>query len=52
MEQGPSFAERTATLKETAATLKLAAETVLAEAQHMEAAHVRFVARRKDKPRQ
>lgn len=49
MEQGPSFAERTATLKETAYALQRAAEVVLAEVHHMEAAQARFTARRSKK---
>lgn len=44
--QQPSFAERTETLKRTAFALKEAAETVLAEVQHMEAAQQRFAARK------
>lgn len=47
----PSFAERTETLRRTAFALKEAAETVLAEVQHMEAAQQRFAAR-KAPPRQ
>ena len=46
----PTFAERTATLKETAVALARAADIVLAEVQHMEAAQERFAAR-KAKPR-
>jgi hypothetical protein len=42
----PSFAERTANLRETAYRLKECAETVLTEVQHMEAAQTRFAARR------
>lgn len=40
--KNPTFAERTAALKETADQLKACAETVLAEAQRMEAAQKRF----------
>jgi len=40
-----SFKERLALLRETAAQLRTAAEVVLAEVQHMEAAQRRFVAR-------
>jgi hypothetical protein len=43
MDNNPTFAERTKLLKETAQQLKSAAETVLAEVQHMEAAQARFV---------
>jgi hypothetical protein len=42
MDNQPSFAERTAKLKATAYALREAAETVLAEVQHMEAAAKRF----------
>jgi hypothetical protein len=42
MDNQPSFAERAKLLRETAAQLQRAAETVLAEAQRMEAAQVRF----------
>jgi hypothetical protein len=38
----PTFAERTTLLKEAALQLKTCAETVLAEAQRMEAAQSRF----------
>lgn len=40
-----TFAERTAALKGVAAQLKACAETVLAEAQRMEAAQNRFAQR-------
>ena len=42
MDDQPSFAERATLLKETAIQLHAAAETVLAEAQRMQAAQVRF----------
>jgi hypothetical protein len=42
MDNQPSFAERAELLRETAMQLQGAAETVLAEAQRMEAAQVRF----------
>jgi hypothetical protein len=42
MDNQPNFAERTAKLKATAYALREAAETVLAEVQHMEAAAKRF----------
>jgi len=42
MDNQPSFAQRTALLKETALQLRSAAEIVLAEVQHMEAAQQRF----------
>jgi hypothetical protein len=42
MDNQPSFAERTARLKETAHQLRSAADIVLAEVQHMEAAQARF----------
>jgi hypothetical protein len=41
----PTFAERTDALKQTALQLKACAETVLAEAQRMEAAAKRFAQR-------
>jgi hypothetical protein len=41
----PTFPERTAALKDAAAQLKACAETVLAEAQRMEAAEKRFAQR-------
>ena len=40
-----SIKERLALLRDTAEQLRHAAEVVLAEAQHMEAAQVRFAAR-------
>jgi hypothetical protein len=42
MDNQPSFAERTARLKETALQLRTAADVVLQEVQHMEAAQARF----------
>ena len=42
MENQPSFAECTKQLKEIAFQLKNAAEFVLAEVQHMEAAQERY----------
>lgn len=42
METTPSFGERTAALKKVAMQLREAAETVLTEAQRMEAAQSRF----------
>ncbi len=42
MDNQPSFAERTKQLKEIAFQLKNAADVVLAEVQHMEAAQARF----------
>jgi hypothetical protein len=42
MDNQPSFAERATLLRETAMQLRNAAETVLTEAQRMEAAQVRF----------
>jgi hypothetical protein len=53
MENQPSFAERTKRLKEIAFQLKNAADIVLAEVQHMEAAQERFAqkAKAKTKPR-
>ena len=41
----PTFAERTAAMKEAAQQLKACAETVLAEAERMEAAQKRFAQR-------
>jgi len=51
--QQPSFAQRTKQLKDIAFQLKNAAEVVLAEVQHMEAARERFAqkAKAKTKPR-
>jgi hypothetical protein len=55
MDNQPTFAERTKQLKEIAFQLKNAAEFVLAEVQHMEAAQERFAqkakAKAKTKPR-
>jgi hypothetical protein len=42
MDNKPSFGERVTVLRETAYKLREAAETVLAEVQHMEAAAKRF----------
>jgi len=50
MDNQPSFAQRTAQLKEIAFQLKNAADVVLAEVQHMEAAQERFAQRTKAKP--
>ena len=50
MENQPSFAERTKRLKEIAFQLKNAADVVLAEVQHMEAAQERFAQKAKAKP--
>ena len=50
MDNQPSFAERTKQLKETAYQLKSAAEVVLAEVQHMEAAQERFAQKAKARP--
>ena len=41
----PSFEERLTLLRNTAEQLRTAAEIVLAEAQHMEAAKLRFATR-------
>ena len=49
MDNQPSFAERTKQLKEIAFQLKNAADVVLAEVQHMEAAQERFAQKAKDK---
>ena len=49
MDNQPSFAQRTAQLKETAFQLKSAADIVLAEVQHMEAAQERFAQKAKAK---
>ena len=49
MDKQPSFAQRTAQLKDTAFQLKNAAEVVLAEVQHMEAAQERFAQKAKAK---
>ena len=50
MDNQPSFAQRTAQLKETAYQLKAAADVVLAEVQHMEAAQARFAQKAQAKP--
>jgi len=42
MDNHPTFAERATLLKETAFQLKKAAESVMEEAQRMQAARVRF----------
>ncbi len=42
MDNQPTFAQRSALLKETAHQLRSAADVVLAEVQHMEAAQARF----------
>ena len=49
MENQPSFAERTKRLKEIAFQLKNAADVVLVEVQHMEAAQERFAQKAKAK---
>ena len=49
LENQPSFAERTKQLKEIAFQLKNAAEFVLVEVQHMEAAQERFAQKAKAK---
>ena len=49
MDTQPSFAERTKQLKEIAFQLKNAAEFVLVEVQHMEAAQERFAQKAKAK---
>ena len=49
MDNQPSFAQRTAQLKEIALQLKNAADVVLAEVQHMEAAQARFAQKAKAK---
>ena len=49
MENQTSFAERTKLLKETAFQLKNAADVVLSEVQHMEAAQERFAQKAKAK---
>jgi hypothetical protein len=46
----PTFTERTAALKEAAEQLRTCAETVLAEAQRMEAAQKRFAQRVGNRP--
>ena len=50
MDNQPSFAERTKQLRETAYQLKNAAEIVLAEVQHMEAAQERFAQKATARP--
>ena len=50
MDNQPSFAQRTALLKETALQLRSAADIVLAEVQHMEAAQERFAQKATAKP--
>ena len=49
MENQPNFAERTKQMRETAYQLKSAADVVLAEVQHMEAAQERFAQKAKAK---
>ena len=49
MDNQNNFAERTKQLKETAFQLRNAAEIVLAEVQHMEAAQERFAQKAKAK---
>ena len=49
MDNQPSFPERTKRLKEIAFQLKNAADVVLAEVQHMEAAQERFAQKAKAK---
>ena len=49
MDNQPSFAERTKQLREVAFQIKNAAEIVLAEVQHMEAAQERFAQKAKAK---
>ena len=49
MDTQPSFAQRTAQLKDIAFQLKNAADVVLAEMQHMEAAQARFAQKAKAK---
>ena len=51
MDNQPSFAQRTAQLKDIAFQLKNAADVVLAEVQHMEAAQERFAQKAKAKPK-
>ena len=50
MDNQPSFAQRTTQLKEIAFQLKNAADVVLAEVQHMEAAQARFAQKATAKP--
>ena len=49
MDNQPSFVERTKRLKDIAFQLKNAADVVLAEVQHMEAAQERFALKAKAK---
>jgi len=49
MDNQPSFAQRTKQLKDIAFQLKNAAEVVLSEVQHMEAAQERFAQKAKAK---
>ena len=49
MDNQPSFAERTKQMRETAYQLKNAADVVLAEVQHMEAAQERYAQKAKAK---
>ncbi len=49
MENQPSFAQRAKQLRETAYQLKSAADVVLSEVQHMEAAQERFAQKAKAK---
>jgi hypothetical protein len=51
MDNQPSFAERTKQLREVAFQIKNAADVVLAEVQHMEAAQERFAQKAKAKPK-
>ena len=51
MDKNSSFAQRTALLKETALQLRSAADIVLGEVQHMEAAQERFAQKAKAKPK-
>jgi hypothetical protein len=53
MDNKPNFADRLKLLRETAHSLRAAADIVLAEVMHMEAAADRFkqrVSRRSDRP--
>jgi hypothetical protein len=51
MDNQPSFAQRTNQMRDTAFQLKSAADIVLAEVQHMEAAQERFAQKAKAKPK-
>ena len=51
MDTKPNFGERVKLLRETAYTLRNAAEIVLTEVQHMEAAATRFQQRAKKRGR-